>query len=197
MMVFFDRLHFTYRLGLILALFIVSPFCRSATYVAVSTAELRQQLSTFDQQSEIELKNFVGTGPKVEFGYFLTNSMAMELGYTQIKFEEFEGSLVSPSGSDYVLKPKTDIISYGLRWYVWEWLNFKVGGSRSTYDPQLELNPSLAGFGSTTVEETGSYYGIGLGLTFKKIQLFLDITYFPKADNENPMMSDFGLRVFF
>lgn len=188
--------HF-FSLVLLATCFIAVEYAHSASYIAISNADIKQQLTVFDTNLDGVVEDFKGTGPKAEFGYFLTNAIAMELSYTQVKFEEYEGSIASPPGTVYTLKPQMDIITYGLRWYMWEWLNFKVGGSRSTYDPKLTVTPSIAGVGSSTVEDSGSYYGFGLGLTFKKIQLFFDTTYFPKAESENPIMTDIGLRVFF
>jgi hypothetical protein len=163
----------------------------------MATSDMSQEITVFSEELESQQEVLKGAGVSIQFGYFLSNSISFEIGHSSINFESYEGAISSPIIGKYEMIPKLDILSYGIRWFVWESLNFRIGGSRTEYDPKLQLTPDIEGVGSTTLSSTGSYYGGGVGVTFKKMQLFLDHTQYPKADSANPSLTEIGIRVFF
>ena len=182
-----------------LALVFIWPISHtfSAAYISLGSSQVEYELSLFDEDLSIEQSVKKASGTCVEGGVFLTNSVAFEGSYSILKVKNIQGDITTPSSSEYTMEPSIEIYSYGLRWFMWEFFNIKLGGFKSVYDPSISFAPALDGVGSTTVTDNGSYHGLGLGLTLKKMQIFYDKTIFKRQSHKDSALDSLGVRIFF
>ena len=173
------------------------PKVFAAAYISISNTDMNMSFNSINILSEKEQTLLKGTGVGLQFGYFLSNAISFELGHYSIKFQRYTGETSNPNVSEYEMSPQYESLNYGIRWFVWEGLNFRIGGSKFEYDPKLESEEAYSELPGKKESQTSSYYGVGVGLTFKKMQLFFDLTVFPSAETENSNLSEMGIRVFF
>lgn len=183
----------------ILGFFIVLSFLTptyGASYLGLRTGDSSQEVDSFDRLGD-EVKEKVGGSVfGLDLGYFLTNSLAIEVGYTDVKQESLSVSSTSPIPFSYESNGELSIINLGFRWFLADFLNLRFGGTKTEYNPRIQADGALSGLESKAIEDRSSYYGVGLGYTMRQIQLFYDYTVFPNEDGENMKMTTFGIRLF-
>lgn len=170
---------------------------RAEAFLSVATSDILRDYYVLNSSSVETDVNLKGSGVSVNFGYFLSNAIAFEIGYSSLNFETYEREITSPSLAVYEIRPQLDILQYGIRWFLFDAINFRVGGARFDANPKLRLTNPIANYKYDKFSETTSYYGGGVGLTFNKMQIFYDYTIFPSVEMENTKMSEIGIRVFF
>lgn len=187
-----------FYLKICLILLLILPLKgETASFLSFSTGELTSEVASFDQNSKEVATSIKGMGTTVQFGYFLTNPMSVELSYTQIKNEDIEGKVLSPGAGSYIIESESEVFTYGLRWFIWEFLNIRLGASKKSLKTKIHQTDVNLSYDTTRQEENGPYYGIGLGMTFSKMQVYYDYTLFPVVGGEAMKLSEVGFRTFF
>lgn len=172
-------------------------YSKAEAFLSVATGDMLKSYSVLSSSSLETDALLRGSGVSINFGYFLSNAITFEFGYNSFNFESFQQNISSPTANLYELRPQVDILQYGIRWFLFDSINFRVGGSRFEIDPRLKLTQPINNYKYEKTNETTSYYGGGVGLTFNKMQVFYDYTIFPNVEMENTTMNEIGIRVFF
>lgn len=184
---------------LLFTLFIIGhiSLAYSASYIGVKMGNMSTEQELVDNQGHLAGKSLTGDVFGIEFGHFLTNSLALEIGYEEIQYEEFSASSSSAPVFELRSNGNNKNINLGFRWFLADWLNLHLGGVRTEYDPNLKVNNGITEFENETVRDTTQYYGVGFGFTFGRLQLFYDHTIHQNKDGEDAQLNKFGLRLFF
>ena len=177
--------------------FIILQASFGASFVAVSQAQIKRNINTFTDNFDNNEEEFEAQGPAVRIGTFITNSIAIELGYMSLKFEPIEKEIIDDLNYKLVQSGQQSFLTYGIRWYIWEFLNFTLGGSATLLEQSVTLTPRNDEVEIESDRTPSTYYGIGLGLTFNKIQVFFDRTRFNQINSNGVDVTELGLRVFF
>ncbi len=164
-----------------------------ASYIGLFNGNINQEFLTYTDIQKEDTENLKGNTFGLELGYFLTNSMAIEVGYTDLQFKNQE---VIGDSFTFQSDIKGSLINYGFRWYLAEYLNFRLGVNRSKIQPNYETSGSLK-VRDKEITEVSQYYGVGVGMTFSKMQVYLDWISYPNEDGENGSAYNTGLKLFF
>ncbi len=170
----------------------------AAGYFAVNNLSMRMENLHFDENlnAEFQRENAIGFG--AEFGFFLTNSAALELGFMASKFKSYEIQGNTPSNYTAKVDGSFSAVTIGMRWYWYEFFNIRFGGIKKEYDPHFtSTGTPFADIEFVKEEEYGNYFGWGLGLTVSKMQIYYDQTLLPNPSGKDAISNALGLKVFF
>jgi hypothetical protein len=180
--------------------FIIITMCSSAfsaSYLGMKNGSISEEVDSFDSSGEEIKKKLPGSTFGIEVGHFLTNSVAIELGYTSVKQKQMSINESTPVAYGYETDGEMSIINLGFRWFLADSFNIRYGGIKTDYNPHLKGSGALSSLKNEIITSRGQYYGAGLGYTMNKLQLFFDYTVFPNEDGENSESSNIGLRLFY
>jgi hypothetical protein len=190
-----------YRLSLYVRVALVFLLCTNkalaASYFGISGGAITYEVTNYDENMIALQEEVNGSSFGVAIGHFLTNSLAVELGHLSANFEKTNVEVTSPAAFGIETNSEISIISYGVRWFIFDYLNFKFGGTRSEFNPKIKTTGALASVDNEVDTRNGTYYGVGTGYTMQKLQLFYDYTIFPNEDGTNPVATNLGIRLFF
>ncbi len=165
----------------------------AASYIGLFNGNITQEFLTYSNIQKEDTETLKGNTFGLELGYFLTNSMAIEFGYTDLQFKNQD---VSGDSFTFQSDLKGSLINYGFRWYLAEYLNFRLGVNRSKIQPNYETTGDLS-VKDKEINEVSQYYGVGIGMTFTKMQVYFDWISYPNEDGENGSAYNTGLKLFF
>jgi hypothetical protein len=168
-----------------------------ASYLSLKNGTASDEVISYDSTGSEITKKLKASTFGVEVGHFLTNALAIELGYTSIKQQEIGLSETTPIAFTYETNGEMNLINLGFRWFLADFFNIRYGGIKREYNPHLKGTGILADLKNEVISERGQYYGVGLGYTMNQLQLFFDYTIYPNEDGENSDSSNLGLRLFY
>ena len=168
-----------------------------ASYLSLKNGNITQEGLSYDIDAKEVATDLAGTTFGIEVGHFLTNSLAIEFGYTNIKQEKVEVERISPTAFSYESDGEMSIINLGFRWFLADFLNIRFGGTKTEFNPHLEGTGVLASLENEVIDDRGQYYGVGVGYTMTRLQIFLDYTIYPNEDGKNSESTNLGIRLFF
>jgi hypothetical protein len=121
----------------------------------------------------------------LEVGLRLTQMFALEVGYNQANFEKITGT-AGTTGNELTQESELQFtnITYGLRLFLGNYFNIKLGGLSSNFDPQSSYTGTgiYAAFATAfngydwSGTGTGTYYGIGFQYPMGMMDLYFDYT---------------------
>ena len=175
-----------------ISIFKASP-SYAAGYLGIMNGDISQEFDSYDNLAQEDKEVLEGNIFGLEIGYFLTNSVAFELGFSDVQFRE-----VDVNGADftYFSDVNGSLLNYGFRWFLADYFNIRMGVIRS----EIKYNTKTTGtleLNDETIIESNQYYGFGFGMTFQKMQAYYDWVQYPNEDGKNGSAQTIGLRLFF
>jgi hypothetical protein len=170
-----------------------SAVCFSAGYLGIMNGDISQEFATYDNQAQEDKELIDGNTFGLEIGYFLTNSVAFELGFSDVQFKESE---VNGADFTYFSDINGSFLNYGFRWFLADFFNVRMGVNRSEIKYNIKTTGTLEVDDKTKIE-SNQYYGFGFGMTFQKMQAYYDWVQYPNEDGKNGSSQTVGLRLFF
>ena len=175
-----------------LNLFICSKVL-AASYLSVGMGTSSYESDILSSELKMDKKRLIGDLISFHFGHFLTNALSFELGFLESELEEYS---LGPT-NDWTQNANLTAYTIGFRYFSYEFLNLLMGMSKMKYSSQVKKSSSLDAFEIEDDEQIAPYYGLGLGLTFQKWQIFYDTRVFSLSGRDNFNIYNWGIRVFF
>ncbi len=119
------------------------------------------------------------------------------MGYLDIDNETDEVSSSGVPIFNYTSNGEMNVINVGFRWFLADFINLHFGAARTELNPHMKTSGSLDLGRNEVVQENTKYYGVGIGMTFSRLQLFFDYTEMPNADGDQMKLNHLGVRLFF
>lgn len=180
--------------------FVFSLCCNlafSASYFGAYTGQVAFETTHLGESGDNEKEIVNGDLYGFEAGHFLSNSFAIELSHLSSQLEKVEAAGDSPSEFDYESNGQYALTTLGARWFLADYLNLKFGMMRREYDPGIKGQPSFSNIEEEKDVVRDGYYGMGVGITFSKLQFYYDLTFISRSRFENTKLNTWGVRLFF
>ncbi len=174
-----------------------SQFVFAASYFSVGNGNISLENLSFDANMQEEVVYSESSGFSLEIGHFLTNSVALEIGFLAAKFKKEKIEYSTPSAFTAEIEGGFTAATMGLRWFLYEFMNIRFGAIRREYDPNLKATGALDDSAGEKKLDYGNFYGAGLGATFENIQIYFDQTTIVNPNGKNGDAKLLGLRLFF
>ena len=180
---------------------VILSFCcgavSAASYIGAYTGQVAFETIHLSDSGSNDKEIIKGDLYGFEAGHFLSNSFAIELSHLTSQLERVEASGDSPSAFNYEAKGQYALTTLGARWFLADYLNIKFGMMRREYDPGIKKQPGFSDIEEEKEVVRDGYYGMGVGITFSKLQFFYDLTFVSRSRFENTKLNSWGVRLFF